>query len=242
MFRGLLACLAIGGVLAALPVAGADAQSNPLSRLVGRDAERQAGSVWFERADGRGRFIFDRTGRPALILPEGSDEVIAVYPARASGGGEVWQSDTGRVVLRFSNLGGATYFPPDAPDGVIADPVGEARLIAAEPASAEELQRAARRMVDSLASRARREVSAEVLDAGPGANAYIIDAMRMVARAADDTPRRALRDLEVVRIGIGEAPRADYSAGVLDISVNPAMGYGGRPSSGLIQRELERAG
>ena len=209
MFRGLLACLAIGGVLAALPVAGADAQSNPLSRLVGRDAERQAGSVWFERADGRGRFIFDRTGRPALILPEGSDEVIAVYPARASGGGEVWQSDTGRVVLRFSNLGGATYFPPDAPDGVIADPVGEARLIAAEPASAEELQRAAR---------------------------------RMVARAADDTPRRALRDLEVVRIGIGEAPRADYSAGVLDISVNPAMGYGGRPSSGLIQRELERAG
>lgn len=242
MIRGLTALFALGLVFAAMPAADSAAQSNPFQRLVGREAERQASSLWYERADGRGRFIFDRANRPALILPEGDDEVIAVHPARASGGGEVWLTDTGEMILRFSNLGGATYFPADAPDGVIADPVGEARALAAEPATASDLQNAARRMVEQLAARARHEVSAELTEVGAGANAYIVDAMRMVVRAADETPRRALRDLSIVRIGVGELPRVSYRDGVLDISVNPAMGYGGRPSSDFIARELEGGG
>lgn len=242
MTRGLIALFVLGFVLAAMPGTHGAAQSNPFQRLAGREAERQASSMWYERADGRGRFIFDRANRPALVLPEGADEVIAVSAARASGGGEVWLTDTGEMVLRFSNLGGATYFPDDAPDGVIADPVGEAPALFAEPASASDLQSAARRMVDELADRARREVSAELTEVGAGANPYIIDAMRMVVLAARDTPRRDLRNLSTVRIGVGEAPRASYRNGVLDISVNPAMGYGGRPSSHFIERELEAGG
>lgn len=242
MKRVLTALFALGFVFVAMPGTDSAAQSNPFQRLVGREAEPQASSLWYERADGRGRFVFDRANRPALILPEGGNEVMALHPARASGGGEVWQSDTGDTILRFSNLGGATYFPPDAPDGVIADPLGEAPALFAEPASAGDLQNAARRMVEDLADRARREVRAELTEVGAGANPYIIDAMRMVVLAAEETPRRALRDLRTVRIGVGEAPRAGYNDGVLDISVNPAMGYGGRPSSDFIEREFQRGG
>jgi len=46
---------------------------------------------------------------------------------RAAGGGEVWITDTGRMLLRQSNLGGWTYFPSDRPDGVIVEPVNGLR-------------------------------------------------------------------------------------------------------------------
>lgn len=240
MIRVLFSLLALIAVLvAALPASGS-AQSNPFQRLVGRDAGTGPAAVWYERADGRGRFVFDRSSRPALLLEENGREVIALYPSRASGGGEVWMTDTDRVVLRFSNLGGVTYFPQGNPDGVIADPLGEAATVRAEPASARALENAAGEMIEDLARIARRQVSAELTEIGPQANSYIIDAMAMVVIAADETPRRNLRDLEVVRIGVGERPRAVYAGGVLDISVNPAAGYGGRPSSSYIRRELER--
>lgn len=241
MIRGLLTLLVLGAVLgAALPASGAAQSSNPFQRLVGREAEPRAAALWYERADGRGRFVFDRSTQPALMLAENGSEVIALYPARASGGGEVWQTDTGRVVLRFSNLGGATYFPQGNSEGVIADPVGEAPPVRAEPASARDLERAAGTMIEDLAAIARHQVSAELTEVGPEANPYIIDAMRMVVIAADETGRRNLRDLDIVRIGVGERPRAVYAGGVLDISVNPSAGYGGRPSSAYIRQEFER--
>ncbi|WP_270374375.1 MULTISPECIES: DUF4908 domain-containing protein [Marinicauda] len=240
MTQALFSLVVVAALLLGVPAGEARAQSDPFQRLLGREAEPQARSLWYERADGRGRFVFDRSGRPALVLMENGREVIPVWPARASGGGEVWLTDTDRVLLRFSNLGGVTFFPPDNRDGVIADPVGEAPAILAEPASGRDLQEAARNMINELAGRARREISAELTDVGPEANAFIIDAMHMVVLAAEQTPRRTLRQLDVVRIGVGEVPRADYSGGVLDISVNPGRGYGGRPSSGRILQELEQ--
>jgi len=240
MHRGLLVLLAV--LIGAWALIGVDAsgQSNPFQRLVGREEAREPAAQWFERADGRGRFVFDRSSRPALIWPEGSAEVLVVSSARASGGGEIWVTPANRVVLRFSNLGGATYFPESVPGGVIADSLGEAAPLFAEPASARDLQRAATRMVETRADEARREVTAELTDVNAQANGYIADTVTMVELAAREVRRSDLRDLEIVRIGVGEAPRVTFRRGVLDISVDPSMGYAGRPSSAQIALALER--
>jgi len=241
MFRGITTLFVLAaGVWALLGTDGAS-QPNPFQQMLGRDSGAESREpVWFERADGRGRFILDRSSRPHLLWSEGSMEVHAAYRGRAAGGGEVWRTDTDRIILRTTNLGGWTYFPPDRPDGVLVDPVGRARTLVAAPAGQDELQAAARDMVDTLARLSRNEVSAELTSLTPDQNPYIIDAMAMIAYGAEETPRRVLRDLEVVRVGVGEAPRASFDGRVLDVSVAPATGYGGRPSSQAIRLTLER--
>lgn len=241
MFRGIFTLFVLAaGVWALLGTDGLG-QSNPFRQMLGRDSQAEApGSVWFERADGRGRFILDRTNQPNLLWNEGSMEVYAAYRGRASGGGEIWRTDTDRVVLRVSNLGGWTYFPEDRPDGVIVEPVGRARTLVAAPAGPDELQAAARDMVDVLAGLSRNDVRAELTNLTPDQNPYIVDALAMIAFGAQRAPRRTLRDLDVVRVGVGEAPRASFDGRTLDVSVAPHMGYGGRPSSEAIRITLER--
>ena len=68
MIRGLLALLVAGAGAWALTTSEGAGHSNPFRQLLGQSAqERVEASVWFERADGRGRFILDRTSRPALL-------------------------------------------------------------------------------------------------------------------------------------------------------------------------------
>ena len=94
-------------------------------------------------------------------------------------------------------------------------------------------------MVDRLARVSRNEVSAELTSLTADQNPYIIDAMVMAALGAEAASRRAVRGLEVVRIGVGEAPQARFDGRTLDISVATHMGYGGRPSSDYIRRTIE---
>lgn len=240
MFRGIIALFVATVGVWGLFVSDGFGNSNPFRQLLGQQAEeRIEASVWFERADGRGRFILDRTSRPALLWAEGSIEVVALYRSPASGGGEVWLTDTDQTVLRQSNLGGWTYFPPDSRDGVIVETVGRARTLVAAPAGTAELQAAAREMVDRLARVSRNEVSAELTSLTVDQNPYIIDAMVMAALGAEAASRRSVRGLDVVRIGVGEAPGARFDGRTLDISVATHMGYGGRPSSDYIRRTIE---
>ena len=246
MLRGLIVPALLAACLAAGMGAPGDAQSNPLSRLVGDRAEERA-ALWYLRDDGRGRFIFDRTVRPALIWEEGAREVIAVTASPASGGGEVWRTDTGRTLMRVSRLGGATYFPDDARDGVIVESVGRAQTLVPPPITGDELRRQAERMVDALAAMRRGGGAVTVEIAAPARgrahsashNAYIADAMAMIVRGADAAPRGAIRNLEEIYIGIGEAPAARFNGRMLDITLSLEDGYGGRPSSRYIERTLE---
>lgn len=239
MKRGILVLLGLSALLWAAGTAEGVAQSNPFRRMLGQEVQVIERSLWFERADGRGGFIFDRSAAMPLIRADGEDEILAVHQVRAAGGGEIWITDTGRMLLRQSNLGGWTYFPTDRPDGVIVEPVGQAQPLVAQPMDGEDLERAATEMAHALAQISRKEVLAELTALDPQGNAYMADAMRMVSRGADLAPRRHVRDLEVVRLGVGEAPRVSYDGQVLDVSITPSLGYGGRPSSALIRRSFE---
>ncbi|XBQ14855.1 MAG: DUF4908 domain-containing protein [Oceanicaulis sp.] len=238
MIRGLSTLFVLAaGVLALLGAEGA-AQSNPFQQLA-RSGQEASGSHWYERVDGRGRLIFDQSGRAGLVWEEGSMEVVAVYRSRAAGGGEVWLTDTDRTLLRQTNLGGWTYFPPDRRDGVIIEQLGPARTIVGAPAGESELQRAAEEMVDRLVRLSRNEVTVQLTSLSAAENAYIIDALAMIVLGAEAAPRRDLRGLEVVRVGFGEAPRADYDGRTLDVTVDVRRGYAGRPSSDYIRRTIE---
>jgi hypothetical protein len=240
MIRGVLLLSALGAGLAGLTVLDAAAQANPFQRMLGLETRQSEPSVWYVRADGRGQFIFDRSSQPALLRLEGDDEVYALRRASAAGGGEVWLTDTGRQMLRQSNLGGWTYFPEDNPDGVLVEQVGRAQTLVAPLADNAALERAASDMVNQLSRSTRRNISAELTSLAPDQNPYVIDAMAMINRAAGRASRRALRDFEIVRIGVAEAPAASFDGRVLDVSVAPELGYGGRPSSEFLRRVLEQ--
>lgn len=240
MKLALTALLAVStlGLPVMLTAEGA-AQSNPFRRMLGQEVQAVERSLWFERADGRGGFVFDRSAPNPLILPDDGEEIYAVERARAAGGGEVWLTDTGRVMLRRSNLGGWTFFPSDRPDGVIVEPVGQAQALVALPVNEGALEDAANDMVEHLARLSRNEIRAEMTALDPMGDAFMIDTMMMIERAADRAPRRALRSLSVVRMGVGEAPRAQFDGEVLDVSIAPEQGYAGRPSSAIIRQSFE---
>ncbi|WP_199200466.1 DUF4908 domain-containing protein [Alkalicaulis satelles] len=242
MFRGMILLFAMGAGAWALTMADGAAQSNPFDRLVSSQTGRAEPSVWYDRADGRGRFVFDRSAEPALLWPDGAQEVVALYRASAAGGGDIWVNDTEKVVLRVSRIGGWTFFPDDRPDGVAVEPMGRAHTLVAAPANNAQVQTAAREMADRLARLSRQNVRAELAAPAPDQNAYIIDTMAMVTLAAEQASRRSLRNLETVRIGVGETPRASFDGRTLDISVDTARGYGGRPSAAYIRRALEQGG
>ena len=239
MKRGILALLVLSAGFWVLGTAEGVAQSNPFRRMLGQEVQTVERSLWYERADGRGGFTFDRSAAMPLIRSDDDDEILAVHQVRAAGGGEIWITDTGRMLLRQSNLGGWTYFPTDRPDGVIVEPVGQAEPLVAEPMDGEALEREASDMAHALAQISRNEVLAELTALDSESNAYMADAMRMVRRGADLAPRRAVRELEVVRLGVGEAPNVSYDGQVLDVSITPSLGYGGRPSSALVRRSFE---
>jgi hypothetical protein len=239
MNRGIVACLLFAAGACVAIVGDGLSQPNPFSRLTGREQPVEASAVWYERADRRGRLVVDRSGNPALIWQEGTHEVHAVYVNRASGGGEVLLSDTDRALLRLSNLGGATYFPPDAPDGVIVEQIGPAHTLVAAPAGAQDLQRIARDLADGITRLNRNQVTVEVPSMGPVDNAYLADTMILALTGVERAQRRNIRDLRMVRIVTGDRAGARYSGGVLLITIEAGRGYGGRPSSDYIRRAID---
>lgn len=240
MSRGIVALLlATAGAWAMLASDGLG-QQNPFSRLTGREQPVEASAVWYERADRRGRFVLDRSASPALLWQDGTQEVFAVYANRASGGGEVLLTDTDRAILRLSNLGGATFFPPDAPDGVIVELIGPAHTLVASPVSGAELQRIARELADSVTRLNRNQVTVEVPSLGPSDNAYLADALRLAQAGIDRANRRSIRDLRTIRITTGSRADARFSGGTLDITIAAGRGYAGRPSSDYVRRALDQ--
>lgn len=240
MNRGFIALLLVAAGAWVVSTSDGLGQQNPFSRLTGREQPVEASAVWYERADRRGRFVLDRSSTPALLWQDGTLEVYAVYANRASGGGEVLLTDTDRAILRLSNLGGATFFPPDAPDGVIVELIGPAQTLVAPPVNSQELQRVARELVDSITRVHRNQVTVEVPSLSPADNAYLADALRLAQLGVEQANRRASRELRLVRIVTGTRVDARFADGTLEITIATGRGYAGRPSSDAIRRAIDR--
>ena len=201
---------------------------------VGENA--RAKSVARYRIERGGAFVLDETAPWPLLKFEDSPEVWVLSAARGPRGDMIYRSDLGRPILRTTRFGGVTVFTPDRPDGSAAASIGigaPLRLVSVGPAGLYRilLQSSAR------ATRAARHlVGFEAPDADPTSDGLIADAAMVaseavVALSSESQGRALLTRLARVEILRGERPSASLRGGVVDITVTPALGVAGRPSS-----------
>jgi hypothetical protein len=188
------------------------------------------------RIDAGGAFILDETAPRPLLKFDDSPEVWVLTASRGPRGDMIYTSDLGRPLLRTNRMGGITVFTPERPDGSAAAPVGYGapiRLVSVGPAG---LYRALLQASARATRAARHLVGFEAPDADPTSDGLIADAATVASEAvvtlSADTDGRSILN-RVVRVEIlrGGRPGASLRGGVVAITVTPALGVAGRPSS-----------
>jgi hypothetical protein len=196
------------------------------------------------RVDEGGVFILDRTSRHPLLRFEDSSEVWVLTAARGPRGDMIFSNDEGQLFLRMTRLGGVTVFTPRRPEGSAAAVAGAA--IPFRLASVGVLGLYQRLLQASVrCSRAAgRLIGFEAPDADPASDALIADAASVagdaiVALSNRSGGRAILARVAKVDIEHGRQPGAYLRGGVVIITVTPAEGFGGRPSSMRILAAVE---
>jgi len=180
-------------------------------------------------------FILDRSQGRALLKFDDSPEVWVLAPNPAPRGDTIYKNDQGEPVLRATRLGGITIFTDQRPEGSAAAFAGGGPPLRLSPMGPQALlERLAQ--ASARASHAARRLIPFDADASPASSALIADAavvaseavMRMARPGAARAP---LARLKQVRLGEGRRAGVQFSRGALQITVAPAQGLAGRPSS-----------
>lgn len=189
-----------------------------------------------------GIFILDRTQARPLLRFEGSPEIWTLQPQPAPRGDIIYKNDVGDPVLRATRLGGVTVFTPDRPEGAAAAPAGAGAPIRLAPMGPQALlERLAQGSV--RATRSARHPILFQAEATPASSNLIGDTVIVasvaIGRVAEQPGGRG-RLVAVRRIFLEEGRRvaAHMKEGTLHISIVPALGLAGRPSSERLVRVL----
>ncbi|MFN3583612.1 MAG: DUF4908 domain-containing protein [Pseudomonadota bacterium] len=200
--------------------AGRQVQAPPVARYVSEDGQI---------------FVLDRTqGRPLLKF-EDSPEVWALKAQPAPRGDVIYKNDLGEPMLRATRLGGVTVFTDARPDGAAAALAGDGPPLRLSPLSPQALlERLAQASL--RASRAARRTILFEAEATPASSALIADAATVTSVAVVRMSRRKdgrtlLAQFRKVLLIEGQRASADIEDQVLKITVAPAQGLAGRPSS-----------
>ena len=189
-------------------------------------------------------FVLDRTATRPLLRFESSSEVWVLHPQAAPRGDIIYKNDIGEPVLRATKVGGLTLFTPDRPEGMAVAVAGQSQPIRLPPMGPNVLlQRLAQ--ASGKASRAAGRLIPFGADATPSSAALIADAAGLaadaVARVAGKRGgKSAVKDIRRIYIAQGRKPDAAVKDQVLVITVTPAMGLAGRPSSQRIAKVAAR--
>lgn len=228
-------------VTAVVFASAATGVQNPLrDRLLRNDRSEEA-IGWFQRADTGEFFQFDRSATPALLRErdDPSSEVFVLFANRAPGGGTAYVTDTGYELLRITGLGGATYFPVDAPNGVIAEYASPAGSLAPTPRSPEEVRSQAEELANEFADQFNRDIAVDYAPAPRAGLGVQYDALQMMILAIQSLPdRRRARGIDRISLQIGSQPAAYRQEDALVVEIAPEFGFAGRPSSALIVQAI----
>jgi hypothetical protein len=193
--------------------------------------------------DTGGAFILDRSGRGPLLKFSDSPEVWVLTTSRGPRGDVIFSDDLGRPLLRTTRLGGVTVFTHAHPEGSAAAEAGPSTPLRLSPMGPGQLfQRLA--MASARASRAAgRPISFQALNADAGSSGVIADAALVASQAVVELSMRFHGRLilaHVARVDFenGRSAAVVVHDGVIDITVAPTVGRGGRPSSARILRAL----
>ena len=187
------------------------------------------------------RFIFDKSGPVALLRFEHGDEIWALHPTPGPNGDTIYRNDIGQPVLRFTRLGGLTLFTPHQPGGEAVALEGPAPITKMPRGTITMLVQAHQLATYRIAHAMGHSVTVEA--EGQGSEFLFADALNVLT----DTIQKlaALRDgrpylANIREIHLHPAKKMDVRLhnGVLDISINPADGIAGRPSSVRIAQAI----
>lgn len=183
-------------------------------------------------------FILDRTQPVPMMKFEDSPEVWALAPNPAPRGDIIYKNDLGEPVLRITRLGGFTLFTDARPSGEAVSLAGGGQPLRL-PAMSPEAVFARLAQASSRASRAARRPMLFDAEATPASSALIADAavvasVAIVRLSQRKDGRALLSRFNRVQIQEGRKAQATLKGGVLNITVAPAQGLAGRPSSDRI--------
>lgn len=190
------------------------------------------GATRYSTPDGAVRFVFDRSvGRVALVRFEGDPEVHVLRPIMAAGGGEIYRTEDGSVMLRVTPQGGVTVYTRALRTGAPASEVSAVAPLTPEALAFADMQNRFRELQAEL--RSRRSVGRTVTFTVPARMSaatagVVVDAAERVAEGLSAAP---LTNVRQVIIRVGPSPAAVLNGDTLLVQVVPEMGYAGRPSS-----------
>jgi hypothetical protein len=261
-FRGVL-MFAVGLSATALPALASAAPMSFREAVIGqRLAERPSAPMSFreglmgqrlvERPDapviGRyemdagGDFVLDRSASKPLLKFDDDPEIWVLQPAPGPRGDTIYRNDLGEPMLRATRLGGMTVFTPTRPEGSAAALDGASMPLRIAALSPQGLFNRFYQASIRTSRVAQHQVVFETReDAEPGTAAYLADAAVVASEAlvnlAGQPAGKALlaRIVDVV-IAQGPKPTASLQHGVLTVTIVPAQGVAGRPSSRRIER------
>ena len=194
-------------------------------------------------------FIFDRTAAApdALLKFDDDPEVWVLHPSPAPRGDTIYRDDVGDAVLRITRLGGVTLFTPEERDGMPVALLGDADDLTATPAipPGPLLQRLVQ--ASARASRAAQHlITFEAPNVTPQSSPMFSDAFAVASDAVVRLGRRAdarafLARLDKVLFVMGEKADVAVNGAVMTVTLAPAKGFAGRPSSDrMIKAALKR--
>lgn len=185
-------------------------------------------------------FVLDRSQTKVFMKFEDSPEIWALRPSPAPRGDVIYKNDLGEPMLRATRLGGLTLFTPDRPGGSPAALTGSGGALKLTPLSPQALlERLAQ--ASARATRAARRLIPFEADASPASSAVVADAANVTAEAVVRMSRRPdgrslLAQLRKVKLVEGRKPAAAMYGDEMHITVAPADGLAGRPSSDRIMQ------
>jgi hypothetical protein len=198
-------------------------------------------------------FVLDLTGDAPKLRFDGSEEILVLRWAPAAGGDRLLLREDQFVLLRISALGGVTLFTPDQPRGV---PVAPDRRPVQPLRSNSPPLSVVRDYASRIMAQARAETGRVVMLEADWEQAardavvrnLLFDSIRNAGSALinwiQSGPGRdaAGVTLRRIRFEVGPAVIPYRQGDMLVIVFTPSLGPGGRPSSGVIQRQLAQFG
>lgn len=187
----------------------------------------EAGAQRFAAQDGSLRFTLDRSGPLPLLHFEGQNEIFALRSTAGPRGDEFLKTDTGRLVLRVSALGGMTVYPRADSSGLAVTTLGDGKSLPAPSAPAGGLAAHLSQLSGETSRALGRAVSFEAQSFPPAISAVAADAAGLAAEALVRSENAPVSRVIIIP---GAAPGVSRQAGVLRVTVAPPLGYAGRPS------------
>ena len=191
-------------------------------------------------------FVLDRSTPTPLLRFEDRPEVLVLDPQPAARGDVIYRDDEGEPVLRATKLGGLTLFAHGRPGGAPVALAGPAAGLRLQVMSATVLLQKLGQASIRASRAARRLIWFDAQEVTPGSEAVFGDAAAVAAEAVVYISQRKDHKTLLARFGKvmflpGARSAATVSRGVMNITVTPAAGFAGRPSSSRIVQAVAAA-